>query len=87
MKEINIFDEDGMINKKLKKGMYVTFQYETEDKNGNSEYIENEGTIISVEYDEDDRECDEYTIKCIDGTEDIVYGRDIISAKKDNDLI
>lgn len=83
MKTLNIFDEDGMINKKLKKGIYVTFQYETEDKDGSTDYIENEGIIISAEYDEDDdHECDEYTIKCIDGTEDIVYGRDIISAEK-----
>ena len=83
MKEINIFDEDGMIYKKLRKGTHVTFSYEKERSDGSTDYIENEGIIISAEYDEDDdRECDEYTIKCIDGTEDTVYGRDIVEAKK-----
>lgn len=81
MKELNIFDKDGTINKLLELGDTVSFQYEYDTPN-HTEYVEGKGIIIKIKPDTkyNDHECDEYIVKCDNNREEEIYGRDIVEA-------
>lgn len=81
MKEIKIFNENGMINKTLKPGNYVCYSYDLETPS-HIEHISDKGIIISVKKDTkyNDRECDEYIVETSNGTHQEIYGRDIDEA-------
>jgi len=83
MKELKVFNEDGLINAKLKIGDRVSFEYEYDLINGPTEHIEGKGIITKVRYDTkyNDRECDEYVVKLDNNCrEEEIYGRDITEA-------
>lgn len=80
MKEINIFDDSGCINKKLTVGMYVHYSYEVEPLTGRPYTETGEGYIVQAKYDSkyNDRECDEYLVKTNEHHEpQEIYGRDV----------
>lgn len=83
MKEVNIFDENGMINKKLTVGMYVEYSYEVEPLTGRPYTETGHGCIIKAKYDTkyNDRECDEYLIETKEHYyPQEIYGRDVDKA-------
>ena len=80
MKEIDIFDDLGCINKKLTVGMYVHYSYEVEPLTGRPYTETGEGYIVQAKYDTkyNARECDEYLVKTNEHHElQEIYGRDV----------